>query len=186
MPHLSLPRLALGGLLLAATSCSPIQVREVEGDELALVGRRSYAWSEESLRPVGDASGDEAWSQRELERRVRELLDRHLGARGFRRVAAEDAELLVAARTSIEVDLRERDPMFSFDTVRKVEVGTLTLQMLEARTRGVLWSASAQSDLREVARGFGLTNIRYEPIDEPRDWKLEQKVHELVSRLPER
>jgi hypothetical protein len=170
-------------LLLAAASCSPIEVREHEGDAASLVGRTTYAWL---LEPTTAADDGEEWSERELQRQVRLIGDRHLGARGFRQVEPEDADLLVEPRTSIELHVRERDPYFSFDTVRKYELGKLTIQLLDARTRAVLWSASAQSALRDVARGFGLVAIRYEPIDEPRDWKLEQKVHEIVSRIPAR
>ncbi|MBK9387979.1 MAG: DUF4136 domain-containing protein [Planctomycetes bacterium] len=186
--HLLRParRASLLGLALLAFSgsgCSDIRVREGSGDELSLVGRSTYAWLPEASGPE---DGAEAWSQRQLAREIRQLADRHLGARGFRRVEAGEAELLVEHRTHLEVQVRERDPYFSFDTVRKVEVGKLSLHFSDAETRGELWSASAESDLREIARGFGITSIRYEPIEEPRDWKLEQKVHQIVSRLPER
>jgi hypothetical protein len=175
------PLLGAVALLLSLSGCSDIRVRKGSGDELAIVGRSTYAWQPEASGPE---DGSEAWSRRELAREIRQLVDRHLGAHGYRRVEAAEAEMLVQHRTDIEVQVRERDPYFSFDSVRKVEVGKLTLLLLDAQTRGVLWSASAESDLREVARGFGLTSIRYEPIDEPRDWKLEQKVHQIVSRLP--
>jgi hypothetical protein len=169
--------------LFAVAGCSGIQVRQTEGSEASIAGYTTYSWAADGPASPEDP---EAWSRRELSREIRVLVDRALEVRGFRLVDREEADLLVEERTSIEERVQQRDPYFSFDTVRKIEVGTLTLQMLDGRTRGVLWSASAKSDLREVARGFGLVDIRYEPIDEPRDWKLQEKVDEMMSRIPPR
>lgn len=182
LPRGSMVLLACAALF-AVAGCSGIEVRQTEGSEASIAGYTTYSWVADGPASPEDP---EAWSRRELSREIRVLVDRALEVRGFRLVDREEADLLVEERTSIEERVQQRDPYFSFDTVRKIEVGTLTLQMLDGRTRGVLWSASAKSDLREVARGFGLVDIRYEPIDEPRDWKLQEKVEEILSRIPPR
>lgn len=161
-----------------AWSCSGIDQRDPIGSAEALAPRTTYAWS--------DAS-DTAAPQRDTApvlAALRTLVDQRLQSAGFRTAAAQNAQMRVQAEIQTEEVVREMDPYFSYDTVRRIERGRIGLTFVDASTKDVLWNTVTERTLRDLARGSGPLDVRWEDLDQARDWKLELMVERLLSELP--
>lgn len=171
--HLLGPWLALL-LVSALAACSNVTVRVDKASRMNLVEFGTYAYMD-----VTSATSAE------LEERIQAAVDEQMSAIGLTRVAREEARLLVAFDTLVEVETRYIDPFErAFYSHEKVEEGTLVLEMIDSTDDDVVWSGTAHSQLRVVARGSGVTSIQYEPTDEKPKWEVEEKVRRLLKRFP--
>ena len=114
--------------------------------------------------------------------RIVAAVDRQLAAKGLAQVdSTGNPDVLVIYRVGLTEDLevnaydnRWADPFGgpSWARVERVPVGTLVVAMIDAKTRSMVWRASATRDL----------NLR----DNPEKWekKLNQAVEKMFKRYP--
>jgi len=172
-PSTSLVRALAACLLPLAAACSNVRVQADSTARTDLAAFGTYAYMD------GSAESEQ------LEERIEAALDVELAEIGLTRVPRDDARLLVAYDTFVEVETRYLDPFErAFYNHERYEVGTLLLEMIAAEDDRVVWSGTAESQLRVVARGSGLDSVRYEPTDEQPDWKVQEKVERLLARFP--
>ena len=159
----------IGTLLIS--SCRNVRV----SSEVQAQGRpldfETYAW----LDPV-DAEGS-------LEADIQNAIESRLAARGLKLVDEWEAELLVDFDTSVEKRTRSNDPYFAYYAVEEFEVGTLTIDFLDAATRETIWSGSGESRLRLTGVLSGPFATELTPKNEQRDWSVDSKVAAILARL---
>ena len=166
---------ALGLLLLAAmgSSCVGIQVSSSGAPELRAAEIQGYAFVREGA--VGEADG--------LDAEIRGAIEAELAAHGLRPTAPEDATLLIAYRTDVEAKTRANDPFFEFFPAEEYEVGTLTIDLLDAGTQEAVWSGQGQSELRLSAVMVGPFATELTPTSERREWRVRRKVAAILDQL---
>ena len=117
-----------------------------------------------------------------LDTRVEDAVSRRLDALGLSRVPLDGANLAVSYDRLIEIETRYLDAFArTFYSHERFENGTLLIELVDRATAEVVWSASAQSELRVVARGYGVSAIRFEPTEELPEWKIEDKVNRMMK-----
>jgi len=169
--RLSVPAVLLATLLCAG--CASIDVEAQQWGVLDAAGYRSWAW--------GDVRSDHDDAPVE---RTRAAIERELGARGLQRVARSEAQLLVELDFSVQTALRERDPYFNTYPLERYEIGTLTIELLDAADAELLWSGTGQSELRVSGVPNSPFTSRLVPTGAARDWKIARKVPEILTQLP--
>jgi len=173
--------------LLLLVACSPVRVESAPAFEPAAV--ESYAWSEASTLPSSDlavetqAAETSAVDDPALLARARTAVDEELARRGIRKVDASQAAFLVQVSLGIETKVQQNDPYYSLFVAEKYEEGRLTIRLLDRATGAPAWSGECRQRLRYVARAFGGMTLRFEPVDEPRDWQLERMASRILSKL---
>ncbi len=171
---------ALGAVVLLA-GCTAIDVQVEQTPDLDMSPYETYAF--ESPAPPVDVP-----DRTEVERRSSEIqfyLAEELADLGLRQVPREEASLLVADTTSVEVETRYVDPYYaSFYTAEKHELGTLTLSFLEPTQGIVLWRGSVTRDLRTSQRAYGVNSLTWVDNPVPPDWDFKDTVRAIVKRLP--
>ncbi|MEM7201263.1 MAG: DUF4136 domain-containing protein [Planctomycetota bacterium] len=174
------PSWLLLGASLVLASCSAVTTSS-DGDIGAdLAHHRTFAWT--VAPPVG-LSGS-AVADGPFDQRFERALQQTLRDKGWRQVALRDADVLFAQHLSVEVEIEQGDPFFDHYPARKVEHGTLTVDVLHPASRRQLWRGSARKRLRTTARGAGALVQRFEPTDEERRWPVDDLVETVLAPLP--
>lgn len=146
-------RLALGAVMLAALAgCASTPTVHTDYDPSAQFGNfRTYAWLQ---KPEGRSPL--------VEQRVVAQIDAHLAGRGWRQVAANEADVGVAGHVVTQqqqsVDTFYSGPAWggygwgrwggagmgsATTTVRNYEVGTLIVDMFDMKTKQAIWRGTA-------------------------------------------
>ena len=156
-----------------ASSCVGIQVSSSGAAELQSAEVSGYAFVREGA--VGEPEG--------LDAEIRAAIEAELAARGLEPVAATEAGLLIAYRTEVEAKTRTNDPFFEFFPAEEYEVGTLTIDLLDARTQEAVWSGQGKSELRLSAVMVGPFTNELTPTSEKREWRIRRKVAAILDQL---
>lgn len=177
-------RRVLAALLAAAVAggCSTIEVSS-ESDPGADFSRlSSYGWLPETRPPTGDSRLDGSL----LDARVRSAVDTQLAKRDYRRVPPEAADFLVSYHAALEKKI-EVDTIYSTAghgaggsvveseaVEREYEQGTLLLDVVDPKTRQLLWRGSASAE------------IGPDDAPEERRKRIEKAVAGMLERFPPR
>lgn len=158
--------------MLAVTGCRSIATKSELHGTLLPSKWESFAWA------VDTGTGDEA-----LDSEVRSAVERELSELGFMRAEPNDADLLISFQTSIEKGFRNNDPFFAHWPAEGYEMGTLTIWMQDALDGELIWSGSGTSEIRVSDALLGPFATKLTPTDNPRNWRVEKKVREILENL---
>lgn len=172
---------AVAAAILALAACGRPGVR-IEAEQSPSADLAAYAtwtWARPALAGRGPGPADEA---ERLDRRIRGAVERGLAARGYRRGAGREGDLVV----DYDVRLRERSTETFRDYVQYRAdggtkdmgaawmdgylQGTLELELLDARTRALVWRGVAEGMVDQEAPGR----------------RADEVVARLLERLPAR
>lgn len=148
---------------------------------------RSYAWA-----PMTDEERQEKSRNSLTHERIRAAIDATLAARGYRPVGAEQADFLVTHTVVIERRTEVRDSRVSVGygrygphggvgvgygfpvdtTIEQYKVGTLVIDVIDARHKRLIWRGSGERTLDEAA------------TPEQRTAVINATVAEILERFP--
>lgn len=175
---------AVSLLLLLGAGCSAVNVRTEELVPGALAEVRSYTWrvptTATSRGGVTVLPAEDPVLFHALELAVAAELSR----RGLHRVDAATAEVIVAPRASYQIGTEHTDGYFLSAEARQYEDGLLEIEFVDARTEQVLWRGSGRNRLRDIARGSGPVRPDMVPLDEPRNWRVDENVKAMFAKFP--
>ena len=169
MRRLHIIRVSLAAFAaLVVSGCAPITVTSFTGRNTDPSQYRTYAWDDVDVRVAGDPRLD---SNPVFHEAVRGAIERHLARRGYEQTAVE-ADLLVRYRTTafqrIDVTPTESASAACSDcTTHVYDAGSLVIDLIEARTRTLVWHGIA-----EAAIGGAI----YDQAD------MEERIERIVSR----
>ncbi len=132
-------RRMLAALGLAALSCAQVQVTTEVEPGVDLDRLQTY-----DLDAPVDADD-------EVQRLILGEIGRRMNAKGYQRVAREDADMVVAFRTSRATYSRRQlspDPDANYYVVRSYIEGTLVIDVYERETKTTLWRGVGQIDFQ--------------------------------------
>lgn len=173
--------LALLIVAVLASACSGVQVVSEATAPDALRGVASYSWTS---RPTPSDVAGRATYEPDLARDAQQRIDAALQARGWKKVRESRADVLLTEHFFVETVERQKDPYFNYYTLEVDEIGRFALEAIDPRTDERLWIGIAESRLRVVARGVGVSSVQTVGTDAERDWKLATKVDAVLRRLP--
>ncbi len=168
---------ALAGLLAA---CTTIQVSTDFDPGIDFGALETYAWLPDSERRHGDPRIDNTL----LDQRVRSAVDRELEARGFRILQSGTPDFLVTHFAAVDRRIRvdqiyrsSRGPGWgqsgwSDTVVNEYEQGTLLLDVLDPRSRNLMW------------RGTAAARLGTAKTPEQRTQRVNEAVERLLDRFP--
>jgi hypothetical protein len=172
--HLPLALAAI--VILALAACATMTVSSHVERGLDFSKYRTYDWGPPDALPTGDPRLDkDPFFQDHMQGAV----ERQLAARGFERVTPSGtADLLIHYHANIsrriDVDRVDRGYGYAPDPASQVfdyEAGTLVLDIVDSRTRRVIWRGWAQDSVKDM-------------LDD-RD-TMARKIEEAVRRMLER
>lgn len=165
---------ALIGLALAG--CATMNVSSHVDRGLDVTKYRTYDWGPPDALPTGDPRLDQDPFFKD---HMQGAVERQLAAKGF--VRAEPSatpDLLIHYHASItrRIDVNEADRGYGYtgdlgSSVREYEAGTLVLDIVDSRTKQVIWRGWAQDTVTDML--------------EDRD-TMARKIDEAVRRMLER
>jgi hypothetical protein len=176
----STPPGGLATLVLAAftiVGCAPLKVSSDVERDVDMTRYHTYSWDSTDLLPTGDPRLD---NNPFFHRRVQADVEKELATRGFEKATSGTPELLIHYHASVyqKIDVNSADEQRGYCGGYKpyvYEVGTLVLDLVDARTKRVVWRGSAQGMV--------------EGIIDNQDWmeqKIDQAVTQLLATLPPR
>ena len=174
--------LRLAALTLSApiwTACATINVSSHVQRGLDITQYRTYDWGPADALPTGDPRLDQ---DPYFQDRVQGAFEKQMAAHGFERAASDRPDLLIHYHASISrrIDVNRADQSYGYcyddDCRARViayEAGTLVLDVVDARTRRVIWRGWAQHNVEGV---LGHPDKMAGKIDEA--------VRRMLERLP--
>lgn len=160
-------------LTLPTTSCArQLQAKTEYAEDVDFSQYQTYRWITDDLVLIQPGTGDDRIRNVANERRIRSAIERELEARGLRKAAGDDAELIVAFTLGTHVRYRIQggdnydivtDPAASYTR------GVLTIYLFDRASRRQIWSARTHKNL--------------EPGDNP-DAVINTAVDVLLARFP--
>jgi hypothetical protein len=168
---------------LALAACAAIEVSSDWNPAADFSRLHSWAWLPQA-RPV---SGDPRLDSALLDQRIRSAVEGELGARGFAKAEATAADFLVAYHVALERKLVATTiddyyggvgyhhwprPGYSQTYVHEFEVGTLMLDVLDPRSRELIWRGTAQAEIIPDA------------TPEEREARVREGVRRILERFP--
>jgi hypothetical protein len=142
--------------------------------DLDITKYRTYDWGPADAFPTGDPRLDK---NPDFQDQIQGAVERHLAGRGFRRAAPGNPDLLIHYHASIDerIDVNRTEREYGYCQgpdceawVIEYEAGTLVLDIIDARTKRLIWRGWAQDSVEDV-------------LDNPE--KMRQKIEEAVSRM---
>ena len=164
-------------LLLAVSSCATMSVSSDFDPTAEFSSYRTYAWGPADALPTGDPRLDD---NPFFDSRVRSSVERQLAAKGLEKVSPGAADLLIHYHASIQekVDVFGVDSEYGYEfgyetQVHEYEQGTLLLDIVDVRTKQLIWRAWAQADVEGV-------------IDDPdrMEKRIEKATREMLESFP--
>lgn len=136
----------------------------------------SYAWAAADRFSTGDPRLD---NNEFFQTRLRTVVDRHLTTRGFEQASPATAGLLVHFHANVQqrIDVNELDLRFGYcDNCHSsvYEAGTLTIDLVDARTNRLVWRGWSEG---------ALDGIDDQSMMEAR---IDTAVTKILTRLPPR
>lgn len=156
--------------LMSAVACAPVLVRSFTSRDASFARYRTYAWSEQPQRATGDPRLD---ANPFFEQRIRAGAERELAAHGLEKTS-EPPDLLLHYHASVtqkldvpagDVQYGNCDDCFQASTY---DAGTIMLDLVDARTRSLVWRAWAEG--------------AFEGVVDDQAW-LEARIDTAVARI---
>jgi hypothetical protein len=170
-------------LALALLACATIEVSSDWNPAADFSRLHTWAW----LAQERPASGDPRLDSALLDARIRSAVESELGARGFAKAEAGAADFLVAYHVALERKLVATTiddyyggvgyrhwprPGYSQTYVHEFEVGSLMLDVLDPRSRELIWRGTAQAEILPAA------------TPEEREARVREGVRRILERFP--
>lgn len=172
-------RLARAGVALAAclaaAGCSSMKVSRQFDPDLMPAALESFALAPEHVPLAGDLADFEARFRDEIEAGLAEL--------GIESVPVGQSTVLLDFRASVASKIVNRDPYFHFHSAAQVETGTLSIELLDPKTRRTIWKGSNTTELRTTAVPDSAFVNDFTSIDRPRRWEVDRVVGAILERL---
>lgn len=173
LPFRTLTILALVALAaLAACRMTP----EAESEFLVEVQPGSffhYAWLGEAVSERSEFDAD-----------IHLAIEAQMLRLGQARTDLDEADYFITYDTTIRTEQRKSDPYATTRVGELVEIGTLTIQLLDVRTGEPFWRGSQSGKLRRSAVLYGgIVTNNYTPTDAPREWNIDDRVEEILTPL---
>lgn len=176
-------RLCLG-LLLACLACSGVRVTTDYDPSADFTKLRSYAW----LDDRSGVQGDRADVTSLLDRRVRRSVDAELQRKGLSSVGRTEADVLVTYHLGVEtkLDVNTIDTGYGYGrgayrggisthtTVTEYQEGTLLIDVIDPKSKQLVWRGSGQSRLRRSS------------TPEQREQRIDEAVAQILESFPPR
>lgn len=159
---LALAAFALAGCATTMSVSSHID-REVDFGQY-----RTYDWGPADALPTGDARLD---ANPRFKDHLQGEVEKQLAGRGLALAPAGTADLLIHyhAHVSERIDPASVDQSYGYGgQARDYEAGTIVLDIVDARTRRVVWRGWAQDAVAPLLAG---------------DDEMTRKIHEAVTRM---
>jgi len=147
---------ALAAFTVASTGCATMTVGSHLERGLDFTVYRSFDWGPTDALPTGDPRLDkDPFFKDHLEGAV----EKQLALKGFERAAPGSADLLIHYHASINnrIDVNKMDSRYGYcygedcnATVVEYEAGTLVIDVVDARTKKVIWRGWAQDSVEDV------------------------------------
>jgi predicted phage gp36 major capsid-like protein len=158
---------------LAVMGCATMQVSSFIARGTDFNVYRTYDWAPADQLATGDPRLD---NNEFFQERVQTAVEKGLGARGLERAASGRADLVLHYHASVtqRVDAGGVDQKYGYceGCVPSVfDAGTLTLDVVDARTKRLVWRGWAEST--------------FDGVVDNQQW-LEQRIDEAVARILER
>jgi hypothetical protein len=162
----------------AGSACAPMTVHSYLERSIDLRSYHTYAWRAADPSPTGDPRLD---NNRFFAERVRGSAERELNRYGFEKAASAEPDLWLHYHASVsqEIDMRTVDaehPCVDRDCGPVVfEKGTLIVDLVDARTKTLVWRGWAES--------------RFDGVVDDQKWmesRIDETVGRILSRLPAR
>lgn len=171
--HLMMIGLALLLALALASGCSKQLQAETEyAEDIDFSQYRTYRWITDDLVLIQAGSGEPAVRNIANERRIRAAVERELAAKGLRKAAGDQADLIIAftVGTQVRYHIQGGDNYdILTDPAAAYMRGRLTLYMFDRASQRQIWSAWTQKNL--------------EPGDDP-DAVINAAVEVLLAEFP--
>lgn len=175
----------VAAVALALPGCVNSKSEVLDASRLDVFEAKSFAWVEEPMEaPKIDGVTVTRIRDDELIAQTRRELTAQLVDLGYRITSEEGAAVHLALRLDVSEEQRQNDPFFTVDPFERFERGHLTLAAFVPVTYEPVWRASAALKLRDTARGMGQSEIRWEALDEARDWRLPKLGRAVLKKLP--
>lgn len=163
----------LGLTLLAAVGCATMNVSSHIERDVNFAEYVTYDWGPPDNLPVGDPRLDNNPFFNDY---LQGAIEKRMAAKGFERAAAGQADLLIHYHASVsqKLDVYEADNKYGYcygdcsPQIVDYEQGTLVVDLVDARTKKVVWRGWAQDTMSGV-------------IDNQK--RLEQQVDEGVTKM---
>jgi len=167
-------------LIMVAAACSSMRVASHLDRSMSLTGFETYAWGD----PEATSHDPSITNNELLDRRVREVVDRKMAAKGYRLVNPEHSHLLIryhaAAEKKLDIATEYRryrlgtDP-YARETARTqvFKEGTLILDVEDPTSQRLIW------------RGWAVDTIDNMLSPKKAQPKIETAVNKILDRFPD-
>jgi hypothetical protein len=162
--------------VLALAGCATMNVSSHVERGVNFAQFTTYDWTAADALPVGDPRLDNNPFFRDY---LQGAIEKQLAAKGYRRVTGSDADLLLHYHATVnqrmEINEVDRQAGYCYEDCRpqiiEYEQGTLVVDVVDARTKKVIWRGWAQDSVQGI-------------IDDQD--RLERQVDKAVTRMFER
>jgi hypothetical protein len=172
--------MAAGLIVASGMACATMSVSSHVERGLDFTSYRSFEWGPRDALPAGDPRLER---NSFFEDRLQGAVEKELAARGLTRATADTADLLVHYHGSVsqrmEVDWIDRGQGYYRTgddrpaNVVTYEAGTLILDVVDARTKRVIWRVWAQDSL-----------FRFLSSDDRMAAEIDEAVQRMFARFP--
>lgn len=174
----------LGVVLIAALGgCSTMRVTSDTDPSAKFTGYKSYNWMAEAPKKTGDPRID---GNSILASRIRSAVERQLAAKGYEKRSSGTPDFLVGYHASLEkkTSVRMLNDHYRYGPgwgwryrgpqtyVYDYDEGTLILDIVDPKTRKLLWRGSATDVVNPTASG------------EARQKKINKAVTRILEKFP--
>jgi hypothetical protein len=168
------------GLLLLTIGCSSVSVMHDYDSEANFAAFKTYAWMSAPINGTGSVEAA-LQSNSLLDKRIKQSADRHLAAKGFT-TDATSPDFLVAYHVGAQDRIDVTDWGYGYGhgrwfggdrvDVHQFKEGTLILDIIDARTKQLVW--------RGIATGALDPNVSPEALTR----KLDEAIVEILAKFP--
>lgn len=128
---------------------------------------------------------DEAISERsDLDAEIHREVEAQMARIGQTKTDLSRAEYFVTYDTTMVTEQRRADPRVSNYVGELVEIGVLTIELLDVQSGEAIWRGSQRGKLRRSAVLYGgATSNNYSPTDSPREWNISKRAEAILASL---
>ena len=179
---MTVTRAACLGLALFVSACASLEISSDWNPQADFSRLHAWTW----LPQARPASGDPRLDSSLLDARIRSAVESELGVRGYAKTEATP-DFLVAYHVALDTQLEATSvdsyyggagyrhwggPGYTTTYVREFEVGSLVLDVLDPRSKELIWRGSATAEIIPGA------------TPEEREARIREAVRRMLERFP--